>query len=199
MKNLNLVLNVLLTSAVVVLFALHFNSKKKGNDEIPEAAKAAASTNLRIAFFNSDSLLDKYELYKLERANLENESKAAQSRLEGEQRQFEKEVNEFQQRAQYLTITDKEAKEQKLGQKQQELGLLQQQLSNDLMKKEAEVSQRVYEKIEQFLTGYAAKNKFTYVLAYQRGGGIWYADKTLDITQDLLKKLNEEYATKKAE
>jgi len=199
MKSLSLVLNIVLTVAVVVLFALHFNGKKKGVDDVPDAAIAAANTNLRIAYFNSDTLMERYELYKLERTNLENDSKAAQSRMENEQRQFEKEVNEFQQRGQYLTITDKEAKEQRLGRKQQELQQLQQNLSNDLMKKEADVSQRVYGKIEEFLKGYSAKNKFTYVLAYQRGGGIWYADSTLDITQDVLKKLNEEYTTKKAE
>lgn len=198
MKNLSLIINVLLTVAVVVLFALHFSGKSVNTGPAPAAAVAAASTDLRIAFFNSDSLMEHYEMFKVERDAMEAKMKDAQTRFANKQRAFEKEAAEFQQRAQYLTITEKEAKEQRLYDQQQQLIQMQQQLSDELANAEQEVNLRIFETIETFLKEYAAQNNFTYVLSYSRGGGIWFADKRLDITSDILKTLNEEYSKKKA-
>jgi len=199
MKNVNLILNVILTMAVVVLFALYFNDKKSGGDGVSSAAVAAATTNLRIAFFNSDSLMAQYEFFKVERAKLEEETKRAEQELVGKQKAFEKEATEFQQRAQFLTITEKESKQEKLYMQQQQLGQLEQQLTNKLSQQESEVNKQIFDTIETFLKDYAKKNGFTYVLSYARGGGIWYAESKLDITADMLKILNEQYANKKTE
>jgi outer membrane protein len=199
MKNVNLVLNVLLTMAVVVLFALYFKDKKSGNNEVPSAAIAAANTNLRIAFFNSDTLMSQYEYFKVERTKLEEETKKAEQELVAKQKAFEKEATDFQQRAQFLTITDKEAKQEKLYMQQQQLAQLEQQLTNRLTQQESAVNKEIFYTIETFLKEYAKKNGFTYVLSYARGGGIWYAESKLDITADMLKILNEQYANKKTE
>ena len=199
MKNVNLVLNVLLTMAVVVLFALYFKDKKSGNNEVPSAAIAAANTNLRIAFFNSDTLMSQYEYFKVERTKLEEETKKAEQELVAKQKAFEKEATDFQQRAQFLTITDKEAKQEKLYMQQQQLAQLEQQLTNRLTQQESAVNKEIFDTIETFLKEYAKKNGFTYVLSYARGGGIWYDESKLDITADMLKILNEQYANKKTE
>lgn len=192
MKNINLVLNVLLTVAVVVLFALHFSGK-------PEASSAAesvseASKNLRIAYFNADTVRENYELFKVEKVAMEAEMKSAEDRLIAEQKAFQKEVTEFQQRAEFLTLTDRENKERRLGQTQQELMQLEQKLSGDLASKEENVNKRIFDNVQEFLKEYAKKNGFTYVLSYVPGGQIWYTDPALDITKDMLSHLNEEYA-----
>jgi outer membrane protein len=198
MKSINLLFNVILTVAVVVLFALHFSSKKQGGITAVAGA-AGTSGELNVVFFNSDSLMDQYQMFKDERAIMEQKTKDAESRLIGEQKKFEKEANEFQQRAQFLTITDKEAKQEKLYREQQRLMQMEQTLSSDLQKEEAEVSKRIFDTIEVFLKDYAKENNYTYVLSYTRGGGIWYADQSLDVTPAILKELNDRYKNRKAE
>ena len=191
MKNINLLLNIVLTLAVVLLFALYFNGKKGSSDVAGNVA--AGSANMRIAYFNSDSIMANYQLVKDEKAKMEQDMKSAEDQFAAEQKQFQKDVEEFQARAQFLTITDKEAREAKLGRKQQELAQLEQTLSNQLAENESAVTKRIFDSMKGFMDDYAKKNKFTYVLSYARGGQVWYADSTLDITSDMLKHLNEDY------
>lgn len=193
MKNINLIFNVLLSMAVVVLFALHFSGKKDNGDNTA-ATVAEASKNLRVAYFNADTVRENYELFKVERDAMEKDMQAAEDRLVNEQKRFQSDVQEFQQRAEFLTITERENREKRLGQKQQELMQLEQKLTNDLSEKEAGVNKRIFENIEAFLKDYAKKNGFTYVFSYVPGGQLWYTDPALDITNDMLKHLNEKYA-----
>jgi outer membrane protein len=143
--------------------------------------------------------MSQYEMFKDERAIMETKTKQAESNFIAAQKKFEKEANDFQQRAQFLTITDKEAKQEKLYNEQQRLVQMEQTLSAQLQKDEAEVSKRIFDTIEVFLKDYAKENNYTYVLSYTRGGGIWYADQGLDITTDVVKILNERYKSTKAE
>ena len=198
MKSLNLLINVALSVAVIVLFALHFSSKKSGASDTKTMVNAK-SGSLNVVFFNSDSLMSQYEMFKDERAIMETKTKQAENNFIAEQKKFEKEANDFQQRAQFLTITDKETKQEKLYNEQQRLVQMEQTLSAQLQNEEAEVSKRIFDTIEVFLKDYAKENNYTYVLSYTRGGGIWYADQGLDITTDVVKILNERYKSTKAE
>ena len=198
MKSLNLLINVILSVAVIVLFALHFSSKKSVASETKTMVNAK-SGSLNVVFFNSDSLMSQYEMFIDERAIMETKTKQAENNFIAEQKKFEKEANEFQQRAQFLTITDKEAKQEKLYSEQQRLVQMEQTLSAQLQKEEAEVSKRIFDTIEVFLKDYAKEKNYTYVLSYTRGGGIWFADQGLDVTTDVVKILNERYKNKKAE
>ena len=76
---------------------------------------------------------------------------------------------------------------------------LEQELSTDLQRQEAEVSRRIFDTIDVFLKKYALENNYSYVLSYARGGGLWYASTENDITPQVLKTLNEKYRMQKAE
>ena len=191
MKNINLIFNVVLTMAVAVLFALHFSGDK--SDTSTAEAVAKASSGLRIAYFNSDSIRSQYAMFTVEKEKMETEMKQAEDRLIAEQKKFQSDVGEFQQRAEFLTITERESREKKLGQKQQELMQLEQSLSDQLAEKEAAVNKQIFTNVENFLKDYAKKNNFTYVVSYMPGGQIWYTNPALDITADMIKHLNEEY------
>jgi outer membrane protein len=191
MKNINLIFNVVLTMAVAVLFALHFSGDAKDNSTAEAVAKA--SSDLRIAYFNSDSIRTQYAMFTVEKEKMEAEMKQAEDRLIAEQKKFQADVGEFQQRAEFLTITERESREKKLGQKQQELMQLEQNLSDQLAEKEASVNKQIFTNVENFLKEYAKKNNFTYVVSYMPGGQIWYTNPALDITADMVKHLNEEY------
>jgi outer membrane protein len=56
--------------------------------------------------------------------------------------------------------------------------------------------QDVKTKIENFLKEYNKTKGYSYILAYEPGI-IYYRDSTLNITDDLVKGLNEQYSKKK--
>jgi len=200
MKNLNLLINIVLGIAVTVLFALHFNSGKPGSSSTSSAGLAAANAgDLKFAFVDADSLTENYLMYKDESDAASKRSLEAEERFSVKQKKFEKEANEFQQRAQYLTITEREGRQEKLMQQQQELMRLEQELAGELQRQEAEVSKKIFDTIDVFLKEYAKNNALSFVLTYAKGGGIWFADPAFDITPEVLKELNARYEKQKAE
>jgi outer membrane protein len=198
MKNLNLLINIILAVAVTVLFALHFNSGKSSgasNADLP----SVSSGNLKFAFVDADSLTENYLMYKDESEAASQRTLEAEEKFSAKQKKFEKDANEFQQRAQYLTITERESREAKLVQQQQELMRLEQELAGELQRMEADVSRRIFDTIDVFLKDYAKANGLSFVLTYAKGGGIWFADPVFDITPQVLTELNARYEKQKAE
>jgi len=199
MKNIQLVFNVLLSIAVVTLFAIFLNGKKASKSQAMSVEQAAASTDLRIAFFHSDSITTHFELFKQEKEVLERKMKEAEDKFAARQRAFEKDAAEFQQRAQYLTMTEKENRQEQLYRQQQELMQMEQTLTGELAQAENEVNVKIAGEIESFLKEYAREHQFTYILSYKQGANVWYADPRLDITADLIKELNQLHPKKKPE
>jgi outer membrane protein len=175
------------------------NGKNSSPATSGTAAATASSTDLRIAFFHSDSITLHYEMFKTEKDKLDLQMKAAEDKFVSRQKAFEKEAADFQQRAQYLTMTEKEKRQEQLYFQQQELMQMEQTLSAELAKAENEVNIRIAQEIENFLKEYAVTNQFTYILSYKQGANLWYADPKLDITADVLRELNQRYQKKKPE
>jgi outer membrane protein len=199
MKNLQLIFNVLLTIAVVTLFALYVNGKNASGAKKSLPVHSGGATNLRIAFFYSDSITANYEMFKQEKTLLDTKMKAAEDKFAASQRAFEKDAAEFQQRAQFLTITEKEQRQEKLYRQQQELMMMEQTLTGELAKAETEVNERIAKEIEAYLKEYAENNQLSYIISYKQGANVWYADQALDITAEVLKELNDRYKKKKPE
>ena len=56
MKNISLILNGVLLVAVAILYYLHFSSSPDS-----PAASSGAAADLKVAYINSDSVLEHYE------------------------------------------------------------------------------------------------------------------------------------------
>jgi outer membrane protein len=71
--------------------------------------------------------------------------------------------------------------------------------ANNLAVEQGKKTDELLTKIQDYLAKYNAGDKYDMVIGYSKGGGVLYAKEDLDITQDVLKGLNEEYAkTKKS-
>lgn len=151
-----------------------------------------------VVYVNADSLLANYDLFKDVKTRLEGKAKKAEGDLKGKATAFEREVGQYQQSAQGMTNEQRAVTEQRLARKQQELANLNQSESNRLMAEEAEEQKKIYDKVEAYLKDYSKEKGYKMVLSYSRGNSaILYGDESLDITQDVLKGLNEAYAKEK--
>ena len=65
MKIANIVTNVVLAAAVIVLFIFHFSGgeKKDPKDAKVTSAEMAEMSDISIAFFNMDSVMAQWDLY----------------------------------------------------------------------------------------------------------------------------------------
>lgn len=192
MKKLNLILNIVLLVAVAVLYVLFFTENKAGEDTpgIPASAK-----NAHIAYVNSDTIWTEYTFVNDQKQVLQAYQKNLETQYAGKMKAFENEYNSYIKRASagLLTLDEQKKTEAQLGEKQKKLMEMEQQLGAQYADKELSVNRMIQDSIISYVKRFNRKHKFTYILAYAKGGGILYANDSLDITEAVVKGLNEDY------
>src|SRR5690606_6885677 len=88
--------------------------------------------------------------------------------------------------------------EEDLGNKQQNLRMYEQSLSQELMAEQNKLQQELYERLTDYLKEYGQKNNLQYVLKYDVSSDVLFAGDSLDITDPVLKGLNQIYQDEKA-
>ncbi|HAH59129.1 MAG: OmpH family outer membrane protein [Lentimicrobiaceae bacterium] len=194
----NLILTILNIVLFIGLIVLYFIILKPGTDDNNASAtaqhKAARSTN--IAFVNSDSLMVQYDLVKTMRTDLEAKSRMLEQELSRKQSAFEKDANYFQEQVKKNSISEASAQEiySSLMAEQQKLYDLRDQYAGEISRNEYELNLVLVDSLNNFLERYNRKYNYDYILSYAHGGIILAANDSLDITRDVLNKLNKEYS-----
>ncbi|HEX8460178.1 MAG TPA: OmpH family outer membrane protein [Segetibacter sp.] len=194
-KNVLVGFNIVLLILVGILFYLHFTSTAKK----PETAAKVGSNNtaaaFKIAYFEMDSIENNYEYLK----DVKNQLKAKENQLSGQlssmKNRYMEKVNKFQQEAQTMTQERQGAMQQDLMQEQKVIQNKEQAVGAELQDESLRRLQNVNKTIEEFLKEYNKDKGYSYILGYQPGT-IYYKDSTFDITNDVVKALNERYKKK---
>lgn len=187
---------------VVILAAASCNQNANtgtANNASNESASAVAdpADEEKIVYINSDTLAEKYEYYKDVRAKLEEKIKKAQSDLQSKGQAFQREVAEYQQKAGTMSASDRQATEERLARKQEELGRLDQNASASIAQDESTEFTNVYNTITAYLKKHAEEKGYTLVLTYSMSNPtVLYADQKMDITEEVIAALNKEYKDK---
>ena len=191
MKNLPLIWCAVLTLVVGFLFFKQ-NSSSSSTGPISASGK-------RIVFVNTDSLLTNYQFYKDAQKEFENKGYRLQVDLGQKERALQGEVAAIQQRASAMTQAELQAADLTLKKKGAELQQYSQQKQAELGQEQAKKNEELYNNIRNYITKINKENKFEFVLGYSKlGGGILFADESVDVTQKVLEGLNKEYAASKA-
>ncbi|MBO9615797.1 MAG: OmpH family outer membrane protein [Dyadobacter sp.] len=189
-NNTSLIWNVVLSLAVAVLFFLHFSSK---SSDAGAAADGAVVEGRRTVYVQVDSLLKNYDFFKDTRKELENKNFQLENELTTKGRSLQNEVAFFQQRAATMTPEQARSTEAQLMKKQQDLMAYRDQSAQALGQEEAKKNEELYKNIRSYIDKYNKENGYEYVLGYSLGGGILFANPSLDVTQKIIDGLNKEY------
>lgn len=207
MKNLSAILNVILLIAVIVLFYLHFSSHKGAigttTDNDSTGATSVTLTSKvkdgRIYFINIDSLNKNYELMKDLMQQLNAKETSLQTDYQRAGMQYEKEGMDYQKRLNDNTITIEEARQIEARLKSQEQYIINLEEAMKKLRKEAEGHQiSLQNEIDTFMEQYGKEKNIDYVLGYSNViRTLFYANDSLDITNEVLAGLNARYKEKK--
>ena len=197
MKNLSLILNVVLLIAVGVLFFLHFSGNKPSGRSESGTAAASIPTDIKVAYINSDTVLEQYEYLRAQRQQLEEKTKKIEQEYRTRAQGLQNEFTAYQRNVNNMTLGQVKAVEEDLGKKQQNLQLYQQSISQQLMEEEQKLNRELYDRVTKFLKQYAADNNIQVVLKYDPTSDVLFAGEALDISQDVIKGLNSSYQTEK--
>jgi len=192
MKNVSLVLNGVLLVAVAVLYYLHFKGKGEVTAESPIMQMPVNAGT--IVYVNSDSLLEEYDYYKAKKNEFEVAQEKIKQELKAQNDKLQREVEIYQKQAIGMTDKERAEKENDLGMKQQQLMQRKEELLNRLDEQQSSSSEELYAKLNAYLKKNNQGRNYSFVLGYQRGGGILFANDSLNITKEVIQGLNKEYA-----
>ena len=184
--------NRILFAAGIITLSFGTSCNNKTSTTAPAANTGGPATG-KIAYVNVDSLQTKYVFWKTEADALTAEQARVESELQRSAQQLQNEYAAFQQKAQSGALTEAEgkSKQQQLGQMQQSLETRRTTLAEQLQAKQIAFSEKLQKNIDEYLAVYNKDNKYDYIMSYTKSGQILYANKALDITEDVLKGLNE--------
>lgn len=198
MKNLSMVLNVILIIAVAALYYLHFKENKTtiSPDEMQNHS-FTPTPSTGIVYINSDSLLDQYEFFKNERSKFEESQNRIKNELKSQGEILQGEVALYQKQAIGMTDMERAKKEEQLTVKQQQIMQRKEELLSKLDVEQGKSSEELYLRLNQYLKKFNKTRNYNFVLGFQKGGGILFANDSLNITRDVVDGLNKEYLEEK--
>ena len=182
--------------ATVVAGAIMACNKPQPAEQPVQAAPDAAKET--IVYINQDTLLSKYQLAGDITKSLQDKGKTAKAEVQGRLDAFQAEVADYQKIAGTMPADQRQAKEQHLQREQQDLQNHQQDAAAGFQKEQVDANNKVYDKIADFAKSYAKEKGYKLVLMYSKANPtILYGDQTLDVTADVIKRLNDAYAKEK--
>lgn len=155
------------------------------------------SDNVKTAYIDTAELIEKYEKFKDEDDKFKVKSQELGRPLEAKVKAFQNEAQSFQQNAQAKGPQWAQQKGSELQQREQQLGMEQNALLQQLQQEGAVLKDTLISEVKQFIKTYGKKKGYDYVYGTGDAATILYAKDQYDITKDVLKELNETYKSTK--
>ena len=186
--------------AIVTLTAFAFiacNNQPKQNDTVAsknETTTTPASDNQKVAYVEIDSIMSQYMYWKDVTKIIKAKEANIQRTLAGKQKAIQAAAANFQQNVQANKYTQVQAQQiQASIQKQaQDADALQQRLGAEYQNEVAKYNKALSDSVHNYLKEYNKGKKFAIILA-KSGDNILYADPAYNITDDVIKGMNQAY------
>lgn len=187
--------NAVLFLGLIGIYILHFTSAPQSRVNADASAPLQKEGGLTIAYVDTDSLLANYQYAK----DLEAELLAYKSQQEAygkqEMEKFQKDYQDYLKNGANMTLTQQQAKEAELKQRAEKMATLEQELTGKIMERQMNENTKLLKAIFAFVREYnAANQQFDIIMrkTFENSPNL-YLNPGMDITQEILEGLNEEY------
>ncbi|MGG6544016.1 UNVERIFIED_CONTAM: OmpH family outer membrane protein [Prevotella sp. 15_C9] len=183
--------------AVTTFGIMSCNNKPQSNDtKASTKTESAASiqNEQKIAYVEIDSIMSQYTYWKEVTKIMKAKEANIQKTLANKQQSIQKAAANFQQdiRSNKYTQAQAEQIQASIQKQAQDADVLQQRLGSEYQNEVAKYNKALSDSVHHFLVEYNKDKKYSMILA-KSGDNILYADKTYNITNDVVKGLNKAY------
>ena len=185
------IFNIVAALLIIILLILQFyNPFRKSNEVVLN------NGGLNIAYVESDSIMTNYILVDTLMEELKSLSDSLDKEFSKKQQAFEARVNLFQQNVQNGKIQTKDQyakQEAALAAEQQQLMNLRDSYLAQVQLKQMSINQTLLDSLTSVIKKNPKDFPYDYVLDFNKGSGLLYANDKLNITEKIIEKLNSEY------
>lgn len=183
--------------AVTTFGIMSCNNKPQSNDtKVSTKTESAASiqNEQKVAYVEIDSIMSQYTYWKEVTKIMKAKEANIQKTLANKQQSIQKAAANFQQdiRSNKYTQAQAEQIQASIQKQAQDADVLQQRLGSEYQNEVAKYNKALSDSVHHFLVEYNKDKKYSMILA-KSGDNILYADKTYNITNDVVKGLNKAY------
>lgn len=182
-----------LAVAAMTTVTLTSCDKSQPADEASNSQQVAP-VSTKIAFVEVDSIMTQYKYCKDYSLILQKKSQNIQNTLSQKQQQLEAAAANFQQKLQQNAYTREQAEgiQASLQKQSADLQVLNQRLSTEFQNETDKFNNALRDSIQHFLAVYNKDKKYGLIIS-KAGDNILYADKSHDITNEVVAGLNKAY------
>lgn len=186
---------LLVFTAMVSLTIIGCSEKKPAQSTTPSVEKRDMK-GLKIAYYNSDSLKEKFMFFKEQDSLMNAKQKAYEGEMQRKQGEFEAFItkNEGLMKQGLLSENEQVALSQKAQAMQKQIADYQQNQGQALEKEAIDKMTVIGNKVEKFAKEFSQKNKIDVLLIHGKGGQIGFIESSMDVTKEFVNYLNEKQA-----
>lgn len=147
----------------------------------------------KIVYVDSLKLITNYKGSKAAREAYEKKAAVWKANMDTLTMEFNRQAARFEKEKTTLTVKEKKLSEELLLNKKQQLDNYRQATAENASREDKEMTTRIFSEINDFLRQYGEKHGYEFIMAATNVGNIVFSKKENDVTEDVLKQLNEEY------
>ena len=152
-------------------------------------------SGIRLAYVRIDSLQSQYEYFEELALELIEEEKVLVEDLQRRQQTLQENIALYQQEAPKMSARQREANEADLMRVQQQYLQVEQAAQDQLLRKQADLTNILKADMDKAIAVLKDELNLDFILLYEEGGQIIYANTDFDITERMVNMLNENRKT----
>ena len=150
-----------------------------------------------LVYVDVNKLLDGYKRTKVVRAEFEKKAKVLKSNVDSLITDWQKELKLYEKERSKFSKKELQLKQELLSNKQEQINNYQQAIQKQIQSEDQKATQTVVNDINDYVKEFGKKKGYKIIFGASGAGNIMYADKTADLTQEVLDGLNIEFEGKK--
>ncbi|RAV29365.1 OmpH/Skp family outer membrane protein [Sinomicrobium soli] len=151
----------------------------------------------KIAFIDNTRLINDYQEKKDIEAKFKSKLEVFEKKTDSLSRALQTEAQAFQSEASKMSQGKAQEKYEQLMQRRQQIQQEVQQEEMQLQQESQGEIDSLIKKVREFVKDYGKDNGYTYILGSNDAGSVLYGVEEKDLTDELLKALNDNYSEKK--
>ena len=200
MKNTSLIISILSLIVAITFGVLYLT----GNNDKKAAATGEETTEITatagdIVYVDLDRILMEYDMANDLRSSVEAKVQKIQEEVQRRGKKLEKDINAWQEKLNkgLMTRSVAEAQQAKLQKQQEEFAQYAAQQEQIVQEEQVVMMNQIGDAIKTFLDAYNVEKEYAMIITNNGGAPVITADEGLNITEDVLARLNEEYVESK--